>query len=255
MSIDEKTQDQKHLVNVNLFETALPTAEKPCIARVQHKDAMDLRSLAAKTALMYQGVSEEIIYLAAVQLFEAAKYCIADGYTINTDFVRASISIPGVYDLHDRHIAEGKQPGINITAAPQLRDYIADKVKLHFEGVNPIEGYIEQMIDALSGTTNDEATPNGAMTVLGYGLKVMDDGTPEHVARAGAWLESVLGDRLRAKVIVNEPKRLVLSLPGNLQPGTLWWLEIVSQANPNHSSSLMKEMLVTRSEVQLRVKN
>ncbi|OAV66063.1 hypothetical protein Barb6_02685 [Bacteroidales bacterium Barb6] len=252
MSIDEKTQDQKHLVNVNLFETALPTAEKPCIARAQHKDAMNLRSLAAKTALMHPGVSEENIYLAAVQLFETAKYCIADGYTINTDFMHASISIPGVYDHHDRHIAEGKQPGINITAAIPLRDYIADKVKLHFEGVNPMEGYVEQMIDAKSATTNEKVTSNGTMTILGYGLKVMDDGTTEHAARVGAWYINVLGTRFRATVVVNEPKRLVLSVP-NLINGNLWEFEIVTQANPNHPASPMKEMLVIHPEIQLRL--
>ncbi|OAV64853.1 hypothetical protein Barb4_03811 [Bacteroidales bacterium Barb4] len=255
MSVDEKTRDQKHLVDVFFQETALETVEKPYFARVAHKDTLDLKHLAAKTALLYPGASEEDIYYKAVQLFSTAKYLIADGYTINTDLVRISISVPGQYDAHDRQIARGKSPRLNITAAPQLRNYIAHNVELNFTGVSTAEGYIEQMIDAETGSINEDATAKGAMTVLGFGLKLMDDGTTAHASLVGAWFveDATAAMRVQAKVIVNEPRRLVLVIP-NLTAGD-WWLELVSQANPKGSSKLMKELLITRSETTLHVTN
>jgi hypothetical protein len=215
----------------------LPTAKKPYNARVALQTELTLEEIAEKAEVYNIDVSPARIVEGTNAFFTLCCYLAADGFKLKTPLFNSYIRIPGEYEGYETHLPEGVHPAIRMEVAADFREYIRERVKVMFDGIDETNGFIGDVLDEETGSVSGVITMGNIIDIRGSGLKIMGD--EEHADEVGLFFQSETSDPIRATIIpVNEPKMLKVLVP-MLTPGQDYVITIRTQSSAKHASSIM----------------
>jgi hypothetical protein len=129
-------RDTVHAVTVKFVHAYLPTAKKPYNARVELQIELGVEEIAEKAAVYNIDVSPARIVEGTNAFFTLCCYLAADGYKLKTPLFNSYIRIPGEYDGYETRLAKGVYPAIRMEVGSGFRDYIKERVKVVFDGID-----------------------------------------------------------------------------------------------------------------------
>lgn len=162
-----------------------------------------------------------------VAVFDAMESTILEilkeGSTLKLPFFNTSFSISGVFEGPlDSFDSNRHKLNINITKGSLLRQA---ESAIAFEKTTSVAPapQIQEVKDTISGTFNEELTPNGVVEIRGNNLKIDGD----H-ADCGLWFVPDTGTPVKADVFVQNKPSLVIAMIPALSTGN-YQVKIVSQ--------------------------
>jgi hypothetical protein len=200
---------------------------------------LDIHEVASKAEVYNIETNPKVIEDGFIAASKFILYFVADGYKIKTPLFTLSMRFPGEYMGSETHLAEGAHPEVRLQASQGLRDYIAEKVHVEFDGFDNAEGFIAEAIDESDGRVNMTMTMGNILTIQGYGLKI--EGDVEHAAEVRLFFENGTDPTLKADVIaINEPKTPKVVVPAQLIAGRSYSIRIVTQSSPKSNGHVLK---------------
>jgi hypothetical protein len=207
-----KLRDTVHAVTVKFVHAYLPTAKKPYNARVELQTELDLDQIAEKAEVYNINISPARIVEGATAFFTLCCYLSADGFKLKTPMFNSYLRIPGEYDGYETHLPKGVYPAIRMEVAAGYREYIRERVKVVFDGIDEVTGFIGEVFDEVTRVANETITVGNIIDVRGSGLKIVSD--EEHASQIGFFFTSEATGDIQATIVpVNEPKLLKVLVP------------------------------------------
>ena len=251
MALDFKLKDVMHRIVAKFFPAYLPEAKKPYNLRAVYQPELDIHGIASKAEVYNVTTSPKVIEEGAIALMELIYYLAADGYKINTPVFRLHVGIPGEYDGHETHLPEGTHPRGLLAINAQLREYLAEKINLQFDGIENNEGFIATLTDTRTGETNLVLT--GPFILHGTGLKITSDA--DHANDVGLFYENA-ATGVRSKeydynILQNEPKVLSVSA-WNVAPDASYYIVIRTQSSVK-GNAILKDVREVKSDFTVAV--
>ena len=250
MALDFIPKDIMHRIAAKFIHAYLPDAKKPYNLRAVHQIDLDIHGIASKAEVYNITTPPKVIEEGLTAGLELIYYLAADGFKIKTPLFNLSIKLPGEYDGTETHLAEGRVPEARLQPSAAFRSYLAQKVKVEFDGIDQTDGHIGEARDEATGLIDDVMTIGNILCVHGAGLKIEAD--EAHRTEAGFFFEDAQGASVKAEAIaVNEPRTLKLVVPAGLAAGTAYRLKIVTQSSARTGAHLLKEPREVRSDFTL----
>ncbi|MDR2384279.1 MAG: DUF4469 domain-containing protein [Tannerella sp.] len=250
MALDFILKDVMHRITVKFFPAYLPKAKKAYNLRAVYQPELDIHGIASKAEMYNITTSPKIIEEGMTAGMELIYYLAADGYKINTPVFRLRVGTPGEYDGHETHLPEGFYPYGLISLSTRIREYLKETVKLQFDGIEQNEGFIGNIVDKQSGTTDMYITPGGIFVLNGIGLKIVSD--EENVNNVGIYYESVEdGSRIKEDMnnIAQNTSSVISSLCGKpLSSEIEYRIVIRTQSSVGNASKLLKNIREVKSD-------
>jgi hypothetical protein len=245
-------RDNIHAITVKFVHTHLPTARKAYTARVTLQTELNLEQIAEKAALYNLDISPDRIVDGTKAFITLCCYLCADGYKLKTPLFNSHIRIPGEYDGHETHLPPDIRPSVSMEPAADFRNYIGERVKVTFDGIDDTNGFIAGLHDEQSDTTNRYVTPYGFINIRGAGLKIASD--EAHAPAVGLYLAAADKEEVQISLIaINAPKLLKAYTPA--LPGGTYTVVIRTQTpgtNPN--AAFLKNVREIRSDFTVTVR-
>jgi hypothetical protein len=250
MALDFKVKDIIHKITAKFVHAFLPNAKKPYNLRAVFQPELDIHDIASKAEVYNIETDPKVIEDGFNAACELIYYLAADGYKLKTPLFNMGIRLPGEYEGAETSLAEGLYPEIRMQVAAAFRQYIRDRVKVQFDGIDQSDGLIAEAVDEKTGLMDEVMTLGNLLTVRGYGLKIEWEGI--YKDSVGFWFDDGQTPRKKAKIIaVNEPRTLKVIVPADLTPGRAYTLQIVTQTSAKHSGTLLKGIREVRSDFKL----
>jgi hypothetical protein len=179
-------------------------------------------------------------------------YLAADGYKLKTPLFNLKIRLPGEYEGAEIGLGDGLYPEVRLQSAAHFRQYIRERVRVQFDGVDQSDGLIAEAVDEHTGQTDEVMTIGNFLLIQGYGLKIESDELHKDVA--GLWFDDGQNPPIKAELVaVNEPKTLKVIVPASLTAGGEYALKIVTQSSAKNGAALLKSLREVRSDFKLTV--
>jgi hypothetical protein len=177
-------------------------------------------------------------------------YLAADGYKLKTPLFNLRIRLPGEYEGAETGLTEGLYPEVRLQSAAHFREYIRERVRVQFDGVDQADGLIAEALDEKTGEIDETATVGNILTIRGYGLKIESD--KEHEDRMGVFFQGPSATiPVKAEIIpVNEPRTLKVIVPA-LTAGTVYNLRVFTMSSAHGSSNVLKTVRDMKSDFTL----
>jgi len=253
MALDFTVKDVMHRVVVKFVHAFLPNAKKPYNLKAVHQQELDIHGIASKAEMYNIGISPMVIEEGLTAGMKLINYLVADGYRIKTPLFNLKIRVPGEYEGTETRLPDGVQPTVRLQTSAAFREYIRERVKVEFDGVDSSDGLIGEALDEATGLVDECATMGNIITLHGYGLKVEADDA--HKGGIGLFFVGPSGDPIPARVLaVNAPRTLKALVPTGLSAGTEYSLRIVTQSSAK-GHHMNKELRVVNSEFTLTAVN
>ena len=241
MSIDFIGRDVMHQVIVRFIRAFLPKAKKPYNLKAVHQPELDIHGIASKAEVYNITTNPKVIEEGLMAGIELMYYLVADGFKIKTPLFNLKICIPGEYSGGETNLLEGVYPRARLQTSAEFRQYLKDKVKLVFDGVEDNEGFIAEALDEATGIVGQKMTKGNILTIQGHGLRI--DSDKEHQKEAGLFFTSPAGTSIKASIIpVNEPRKLKVLVPTELKAGTSYTLTIGTMSPVMGKGTLLRKM-------------
>jgi hypothetical protein len=239
-------RDTVHAVTVKFVHAYLPTAKKPYNARVELQTELNQYEIAEKAAVYNIDVSPARIVEGVNAFFTLCCYLSADGFKLKTPLFNSYIRIPGEYDGYETHLPKDVYPAIRMEVGSDFREYIKERVKITFDGIDETNGFIGEALDEATGLKNETLTIGNIVDIHGSGLKITGD--EEHASEVGFFFTSEATGDIQATIIpVNEPKLLKALVPS--LPSAEYTIVIRTQSSAkNASTSLLKNPREMKSD-------
>jgi hypothetical protein len=157
--------------------------------------------------------------------FDEAFYQLADGFSVSNSYFSIHPKIGGTFEHADDKADKEKNPvDFTFRNRQKLRD-VLDRITVEIEGMAETGSFIAEALDVTSGTSDEQLTSGGVLTVLGSRIKV--EGTDPScglylVNTADGTLIKVTGN-----FVENNRNRISAQLPA-LSPGT-YRVRIITQ--------------------------
>jgi hypothetical protein len=249
-----------HKVTAKFVRAFLPNAARPLGARKPYnlravfQPELDIHGIAGKAEIYNIETDPKVIeegFTAACQLIY---YLAADGYKLKTPLFNLKIRLPGDYEGAETDLAEGLYPEVRMQSAAPFKQYIRDRVKVQFDGIDESGGLIAEALDEHSGRTDGVMTIGNFLTIRGYGLKIEGDG--RHADEVGIWFDDGQNPPVKAELLaVNRPKTLKTVVPAALSAGGEYTLQVVTQTSVKNGAVLLKTVREVRSGFKLTAQN
>jgi hypothetical protein len=250
MAIDFKVKDVIHRILAKFVHAYLPDAQKPYNLRAALQPELDVHGIASKADVYNIETDPKVIEEGFIAACELIYYLAADGYKIKTPLFNMRIRLPGEYEGFETRLNEGLHPELRMQTSTALRQYIAERVQVAFDGIADDEGIIGEALDEKTGQIDEAATIGNILTIRGSGLKIESD--KEHEQQMGLFFQPSSGLPLKAEVIaVNEPKTLKVVVPASLTAGTEYYLRIFTMSSLHGHGQLLKTVRDLKSDFKL----
>jgi hypothetical protein len=250
MAIDFILKDVIHQIVVKFVHAYLPGAKKPYYLKAVFQPEIDIHELAGKADVYNIETSPKVIEEGFLAACELSYYLAADGYRIKTPLFTLRARMPGEYDGAETSLAEGEYPEVRMQPTARLRQYIREKVKVVFDGIETSDGLIAEAVDEKTGHIDETATIGNILTIRGSGLKIESD--KEHEQQTGVFFQSASGVPSKAEIIaVNEPRTLKIVVPAGLTAGTEYNLRIFTMSSVHGGGRPLKIVRDIKSEFKL----
>jgi hypothetical protein len=250
-----KFKDLKHCITAKFFPACLPTAKKAYNLRAVYQPELDIHGIASKAEIYNISTPSKVIEEGMIAGMELIYYLAADGYKINTPVFYLQIGTPGEYDGHETQMPEGLYPYGQISITAKLRKYLKENIKIQFDGVALNEGYIETVIDRISGKTDTVVTAGGLFVMQGIGLKIVFD--ERHASDAGLFYECVTdGSRIREEMVniaQNDPTLITALCRGDLETNKEYRIVVCTQSPIRGGNRLLKNVREVKSDFSITV--
>jgi hypothetical protein len=241
MALDFIPKDVIHRIAAKFVHAYLPEAKKPYNLRAVHQIDLDVHGIASKAEVHNITTAPKVIEEGLTAGLELIYYLAADGFKIKTPLFNLSIKLPGEYDGTETHLAPGRVPEARLQPSAAFRAYLAEKIRVEFDGIDQTEGHIGEARDEATGLIDDVMTLGNILTVHGAGLKIESD--EAHQNDAGLFFEDGQGAAVKAEAIaVNEPRTLKAVVPVSLTAGTAYRLKIVTQSSARGGGAPLKNL-------------
>jgi len=230
------------MLQYHLVENPMTEAPDDCMAQVVNVRLYTNEELAE--LMLHRGtLLTKADILAALEVYrEVILDVIAEGDGVKTSLFLITPGILGAFDgLTDSFDDVRHRTHVNINPGTDIRR-VAGRIKTRKVHVdNPVPNIVE-VIDVVSGSTNDRLTPGGVMQLRGSRLKLVETNSTN-----GAYLLTEGGGEVKLTVIVeNKPGRLIILLPADLAAGT-YTLEIRTTYSTNRECKTLKTGRFNRS--------
>ena len=256
MALDFNVKDVIHKIAVKFTRAFLPDAKKPYNLRAVHQPVLTIHGVASKADVYNITTAPKVIEEGMIAGFELIYYLVADGYIIDTPLGSIKMRIPGEYDGSETHLPHGVHPVPRIQASAAFRQYLKDRVKIEFSGIEQRDGLIAEVHDEATGMSDEVVTKGNLLTIHGYGLKLACD--EAHEEETGVFFEPLDsgGAAVKAQIIaVNEPRTMKVIVPADLEQGKTYKLKIVTQSPSKGGGTLLKNSREVRSDFTLNAQN
>jgi hypothetical protein len=141
-----------------------------------------------------------------------------------------------------------------LKTAAGFRTYLKEKVQVLIDGKDDRSGYIAAVHDEATGITDEVMTVGNLLTIQGYGLKI--EAEESRKTQTGVFFKPSTGNPVKASIIaVNEPRTLKLIVPPELETGTAYTLNIITQSSVKGSGHQLKELREAVSDFTLTAQN
>ncbi|MDR3115182.1 MAG: hypothetical protein LBU25_06640, partial [Treponema sp.] len=147
MALDFTVKDIIHKVTAKFVHAFLPDAKKPYNLRAVFQPELDIHGVASKAEVYNIEADPRLIEDGFNAACELIYYLAADGYKIKTPLFNLGLRLPGEYDGSETSLPEGAFPQARLQIAAAFRQYIRDKVKVQFDGIEQAEGLIAEALD------------------------------------------------------------------------------------------------------------
>jgi hypothetical protein len=163
----------------------------------------------------------------AVDLFNREMgYSLCDGFSVNTGWYTASVSIKGVFDSPTEKFNVGKHTVMFDFKQGSLLRKEMGAVTVDITGVADTSAYIAQVTDVKTGSVNDMLTPNRNLRINGSKIKIDGENAENGVYFVNQdTLERTMVDA--TDIAINNPSEVMIIIP-ELAAGT-YRLEITTQ--------------------------
>ena len=250
MAIDFKTKDVIHHIPVKFVRASLPGAKKPYYLKAVHQPELDIHGIASKADIYNITTSPKVIEEGLAAGMKLIGYLAADGYRIKTPLFTLKIRVPGEYYGSENALGEGLYPRATLQTRAEFRKYLQEKVKIEFDGMSDMEGFIGEALDEATGLNSQKLTKGNILTIQGYGLKIESD--REHADETGVFFTTASGSTVKAPIVpVNEPKKLKVLIPHELETGASYTINIRTMSSSCGGSYLLKRPRKVKSAFSL----
>jgi hypothetical protein len=250
MALDFQLKDILHRITAKFVHSYLPTAKKKFHLRAVLQPELDLHGIASKAEVYNIQTDPKVIEEGMAAGMELIYYLAADGFKIKTPVFNLHIRLPGEYDGAETALTEGSFPEARLQTSLWLRNYIKERVKVDFDGIDDAEGVIGEITDEATGLVDQAVTKDNILAIRGYGLKVEAD--DEHKDMVGVRFIGPNGSNFMAKAIaVNEPHLLKVISPPELVAGYTYYVEVITQSSVRSNGILLKELRRVESDIEL----
>jgi hypothetical protein len=252
MAIDFTVKDVMHKVTAKFTPAYLPDAKMPYNLRAVLQQELDVHGVASKAAVYKVETDPRVIEEGFLAGCELMYYLSADGYKIKTPLFNLRIRLPGEYEGVETDLNEGAYPEVRMQSTARYREYIRERVKVQFDGIEDTDGVIGEAVDEHTGLVDVTATIGNILTVRGFGLKI--EGDDKHKAEVGFFFDDKFNPPIKAEAVaVNEPRTLKVVVPSTLLVDGEYYLKIVTQTSTHVSGHILKEVREVRSDFVLTV--
>lgn len=238
-----------HKIKAYLYENYL-SKEVPAgfIARVSSERTLNVKQI-CEAAVSRGGadISESSMEHAVDLFFKEMGYQLCDGYSVNTGFFNASVSIKGTFDSPTENFNKQKHSVLfRFAQGEKLRAEIAN-IEVKVLGLAETSSAILQVEDIRTGSVNDVITPNRNFKINGQKIKIVGDDPTVGIF----FIETTTGMKTAVPpedIVNNNPSELLILTP-DLDPG-VYNVQIVSQYS---GSTLLKDARATTYDKELTV--
>ena len=219
-----------HKIKAWLYDNPLTPNPNDLIARVISERSLSVRDI-CQSAVSRGGADISAAAMEhAVNLYHREEgYCLCDGFSVNTEWYTASVSIKGVFDSPTEKFHPAKHTVMfDFKQGTLLRKELG-AVSVEILGVADTSGYIAQVTDVKTGSVNDLLTVGRNLRINGSKIKI-DGENPENGVY---FVNQDTHERTRVDdtdVATNLPAEVMIIIP-ELTAGT-YRLEITTQYSP-----------------------
>jgi hypothetical protein len=171
MSVVFDVIDIMHKIIVKFVRSFLPEAKKPYNLKPVHQPVLNVHGVASKADVYNIGVAPNVIEEGLNAGLKLMRYLAADGYRIKTPLFNLAIRVPGEYDGNETCLPEGVHPVVRMRSSVEFRQYIRERVKVLFDGVDTQNGYISEFLDIEENSINSLFFPGDQFVMTGSGIK------------------------------------------------------------------------------------
>jgi len=216
-----------HTIKAALYDNVLTPNTNDFMARVSSERSLNVKDVcrAAKTR-GGADISADAMEHAVNLFLKEMGYSLCDGFSINTGWFTASVSIKGVFDSPTEKFNAAKHTVMFDFKQGSLLRKELGAVTVNITGVADTSAYIAQATDVKTGSVNDMLTPGRNLRISGSKIKI-DGENPENGV---FFVNQETQERTRVDitdVATNNPSEVMIIIP-ELAAGA-YRLEIVTQ--------------------------
>jgi hypothetical protein len=137
MALDFTVKDVSRRITAKFVHAFLPDAKKPRNLRAVFQPELDIHGISSKAEAYNIKPSPKVI----------KEDFTADGYKIKTPRFNSRIRLPGEYEGAETSLVQGAYPEVRMQPSLGFRNYISEKVKVEFDGVEDADGIIAEALD------------------------------------------------------------------------------------------------------------
>ncbi|KXX69662.1 DNA-binding domain-containing protein [Flammeovirga sp. SJP92] len=220
---------ENNQVDIQLYDLTVTPDPNDFFGRVRSKGTLTNEAIASRIKKEGSEYQAETIIELLNRADRIKSEGLAQGYSINTQFINARLGVSGVfYEQVFNPLKQQLKAVINLTS--NSREMI-EKTKVTVLGQAQTGPVLLRVVDSLTGETNNQITPNNAVTLFGDRIKI--EGDDAHQEEVGLYFVN-LDDQSKTKVaqlISNENKAVIFMVP-SLPKGN-YELELVTQRSLN----------------------
>jgi hypothetical protein len=175
MSVIFNVIDKIHNIIVKYVPAYLPEAKKPYNLKPVHQPALDIHGVASKADVYNVTTDPSVIEAGLNDGLRLMRYLAADGYRITTPLFSLRIRVPGEYDGSENSLPDGVHPVVRLRSSADYREYVKERVKIDFSGIEPPKGRIAGFLDIEENEYKTIFVPGDQFLLTGSGIKVAGD--------------------------------------------------------------------------------
>jgi hypothetical protein len=236
-----------HKIRAKLYPNYLPGGEGTYVARTQNEATLSVEQVCAAATTRGSAVNSPEVMAAAVNDYlNESLYQLSDGFAVGNKIVTVYPNLGGVYDALGKPVnPDQKGVGFSFRNGPAL--IAASKTtEMVLDGIADTSGYIGQIQDMDSETTDTELTAGGVVVILGDKIKVEGEDSGVGVF----FVNTADGNRVKVQknLAENRSGKVIAVVPSDIGEGT-YRLEIVTQYS--HGGISLKEPRTVMFEADL----
>lgn len=230
------------MVKYSLFDNPVTPDPDDCKAIVQDAEKIGIDDLIDDVTTEGSILKRTECVAVVHAVFMALGKQLKKGKGFTSDYLVLSHSIKGVFDnQEDSFDPKRHQICVNVRLGSALRQMSEGVEVLKVKSTVPVP-VLDKVYDHWTQTENDQLTPRSSVDLYGENLKIGDMNNPEQ----GIFLIDSKGEEVKVdRLTLNQPKKLVFSVPETLKKGN-YSLEIrtVMRNNKNLRVGRLNEVLV-----------